>query len=129
MGWTRAIRGRGQLTRVPVETRLGSGSESFRVADVLSRSLSGRLEKGIVDATLNRNIRACVGPRGSVFHAPRVRGGEAHPPLSADRVHGPARHPKTHLPELVRHRVRDAAPRPTAAERGIASVHARQTTL
>ena len=37
--------GRGQLTRVPVETRLGSGSESFRVADVLSRSLSGKARK------------------------------------------------------------------------------------
>lgn len=118
MGWTRAIRGRGQLTRVPVETRLGSGSESFRVADVLSRSLSGKARKR-VDATLNRNMSSMSPPRGSVFHAPRVRGGEAHPPLSADRVHGPARHPKIHVPELVRHRVRDAAPRPTAAECGM----------
>ena len=64
-----------------------------------------------------RAKRDCVGRASrSVFHAPRVRGVEARPPVPAVRVPGPARRPKAHLPERIRHRARDAAPRPTAGQ-------------
>ena len=69
-------------------------------------------------------LKTSVGRASRVrVHAPWGRGGEPHSPLPAVRVPIPANHPKTHLPERVRHRVRDAASGPTAAERGIASVY------
>ena len=102
--------GTGSAHAEPVETRLGSGSGSMRATDVLSRPPVGSREKG---TNAPRKGTVSVASR-SVFHAPRVRGVEAHPPVPAVRVPGPARRPKAHLPERIRHRARDAAPRPTA---------------
>lgn len=102
--------GTGSAHAEPVETRLGSGSGSMRATDVLSRPPVGSREKGTNAA---RKGTVSVASR-SVFHAPRVRGVEARPPVPAVRVPGPARRPKAHLPERIRHRAHDAAPRPTA---------------
>jgi len=82
MGWTRAIRGRGQLTRVPVETRLGSGSESFRVADVLSRSLSGKARKRDRRCHAQQEHSSmCRSARVRLSRTPSSRGGSPSPPV------------------------------------------------
>lgn len=82
MGWTRAIRGRGQLTRVPVETRLGSGSETFRVADVLSRSLSGKARKRDRRCHAKQEHSSmCRSARVRLSRTPSSRGGSPSPPV------------------------------------------------
>lgn len=112
-GQTRAGRGWGQLT--PSRWRRASA----RGRGPCARPTSSRAPRW--DRARKRDERRakrdCVGRVSrSVFHAPRVRGVEARPPVPAVRVPGPARRPKAHLPERIRHRARDAAPRPTAGK-------------